>query len=284
MANTDSVKIADKYELGDIKTNNLTLKKKALELWPALKNKFVGYNSYIGLEIEVEDFLAAPHKSPYPKYFEDFWRVENDGSLRPRNTSAELISVPLRGLNVTAALRLFQEVMKTCAPFASFSHRCGIHVHVNCRQFTVEQVNNIIYTYMCVESLLFDQFVKHNRSGNSFCPALTDCFVSGISKIKYSALNRVPLMGLGTLEFRHLQGTDNIEFIEKWILYLTRLVIYATSRPYPKLQAEILDLNSLSTYDKFVRDIFGPSEFVRLQDEMENDVYITKQVLGRDLT
>lgn len=273
--------LKDKYELGDLKTNNLTLKKYTLQEFPESKNNFVGFNSYIGIEVEVENILPA--KQLYGDYFKLFWAITKDGSLR--NNGYELISVPLRGINISGALSYLDRFLNVVHTGHDFSHRCGIHVHVNCRNLTVKQVNNIIYTYLCLETVLFDQFVKNERSGNSFCMPVTDVFVGkAYHHCKYQALNRKSLAEHGTLEFRHLHGTKDIALIKKWIKIITNLVTFASSKTYEEIYALVNDLNTLSNYEQFVRDAIGPNNFVKLQESMERDVFIAKSVLHRDLT
>ena len=274
--------IRDKYGLNPLKTNNLTLKKYTLEQFPKIKNNFVGFNSYIGIEVEVEN-MRDPNEIRMLPNFSDFWKTTKDGSLR--NNGIELVSVPLRGINISGALAYLHDFLTRVYDKHHFSHRCGIHVHVNCRDYTLEQVNNIIYTYCCVENLLFKQFVQNEREGNSFCMPVNDVFIGKVyHKAKYQALNRRCLEELGTLEFRHLLGTSNIETIKKWIKLITNLVRYATTKTTDELTKTINDLNTLSTYEVFVREVLGPNEFRKLQEEMEQDVYIAKSILGRDLT
>jgi Putative amidoligase enzyme len=273
--------LKDKYNLGDLKTNNLTLKKYTLANFPDAKNNFVGFNSYIGIEVEIENLKV--YEADYLPNFMDFWNITKDGSLR--NTGAELVSVPLRGINIAGALGYLDHFLTKIYPGHDFSHRCGIHVHVNCRNLTVRQVNNIIYVYLCLENVLFDQFVKNERAGNSFCMPVTDVFVGKrYHACKYQALNRKCLSELGTLEFRHLRGTRDIVQIRKWIKIITNLVKYASNKTYEEIFETIQNLNTISNYEQFVREVIGPNDFVKLQESMERDIFIAKSVLHRDLT
>jgi Putative amidoligase enzyme len=276
------VLIRDKYGLGPLKTNNLTLKKYTLENFPKTKNNFVGFNGYVGIEVEVENIKDPADPDLLPN-FRDFWKVGKDGSLR--DNGIELISVPLRGINISGAINFLQDFLTRCYPKHKFSHRCGVHVHVNCREYEEWQVNNIMYVYCCVETLLFKQFVRNERDGNSFCMPVNDVFVGkAYQHCKYQALNRRSLRELGTLEFRHLLGTTNQDTLKKWIKIIINLINYATSRSTQEVTDIILKLNTLSNYEAFIKDVLGPNDFVKLQDEMEQDVYIAKSILGRNLS
>jgi hypothetical protein len=274
--------LKDKYDLGDLKTNNLTLKKHTLVDFPGTKNNFVGFNNYVGIEVEVEG-IVGDFVEPYLDNFWKFWNATKDGSLR--GTGVELVSVPLRGINISGALNYLNHYLTTVQPKHKFSHRCGIHIHVNCRNYTIDQINNIINTYLCLENVIFEQFVRNERSGNSFCMPVTDVFAGRkYAQCKYQALNRKSLSTLGTLEFRHLQGTSDISYIRAWIKLITNLVTFATSKTKTEMDKLINDLNTYSTYTQFTRDALGPNRFVMLQEAMERDIFITKASLHRDFT
>ena len=275
--------IKEKYDLGELITNNLTLKKYSLNQWPDLKNKYVGFNTYLGIEVELEGCREHGNVGYLPNFTET-WGITEERSLRPKGEGLEFVSVPLRGLNITAALKHMEHAWEKVYPRSEFSHRCGIHVHINCRNFTTQQVDNIIRTYLCVESVLFDQFVKNDRSGNAFCYPLVESILScGRRPCKYQALNRQPLSTKGTLEFRHLQGFKDIKYIERWLKYITNLVNFAVKQDYIHLYNQIHELNKLSTYEPFVKNVLGDTGFIKLQETMERDVYAAKRACMRSL-
>ena len=51
---------------------------------------------------------------------------------------------------------------------------------------------------------------------------------------KYTALNILPLNKYGTIEFRHLEGTDDIEKITAWLNTLENLWLYGQKNPITK--------------------------------------------------
>jgi hypothetical protein len=55
---------------------------------------------------------------------------------------------------------------------------------------------------------------------------------------KYTALNIIPLQKIGTVEFRHLQGTGDIEIFTEWVTSLENL--------WHLCQRESLDEQTLS--------------------------------------
>jgi hypothetical protein len=86
---------------------------------------------------------------------------------------------------------------------------------------------------------LYEEFffamVEQGRRGNIHCVPLTETHLPGnyalpIEKLaqqgrwhKYTALNILPLTTLGTVEFRHLQGTDDVELFGEWLQLLENL-------------------------------------------------------------
>jgi len=94
---------------------------------------------------------------------------------------------------------------------------------------------------------------------------------------KYSAINFSRLRDLGTVEFRHLAGTDKIERIRDWISILVSII--KASKKHPEVQplAEIIKaLNTKSNYFNYLESIFG--EVTKLVIIPEYEKYITKGV------
>lgn len=75
--------------------------------------------------------------------------------------------------------------------------------------------------------------VDSSRRGNIHCVPLTETFLCNYYSHnlnhmltrwhKYTALNVLPLAKLGTIEFRHLQGTDDTNLMETWLTTLENL-------------------------------------------------------------
>jgi hypothetical protein len=113
-----------------------------------------------------------------------------------------------------------------------FSDRTSIHVHVNVRELTLEEVRQLILLYALFEPLFFD-FVGDVRKGSIFCVPLNYTFIPSHYKqpanvlhekwSKYTAFNIVPMNQFGTVEFRHLFGTDNRAIFETWLATLKDL-------------------------------------------------------------
>lgn len=216
-------------------------------------------SSLFGIEVEVENLEEAPAGGGL------FWSVTDDGSLR--NFGREYISRPLRGNQVEYALQNLFNCLKDF-PY-EFTPRCSIHVHCNARTMTPDQLNNMLMVYIIFEKLLF-RFIGADRDKNIHCVPITNSsvieeiveVVYGLKTpqhgwMKYTALNLVPLSSKGTIEFRHMHGTDNIEKIMTWINIILKMKLYAYKTETDIAKQEIFDLNSNSQYQQFVTRVFG---------------------------
>mgnify|MGYP001580900114 CR=1 FL=1 len=98
---------------------------------------------------------------------------------------------------------------------------------------------------------------------------------------KYSCINLIPIHNQGSIEFRHMHGTDDINKLVMWINLLQCLKIYAAENTLDDVLSEIRMLNSNSLYDAFMYKVFkqfvGALERTNLQDDMEECVVAVKQ-------
>jgi hypothetical protein len=177
---------------------------------------------FTGIECEIESnhgFQTFPN-----------FNTTEDGSLR--NYGYEYISIPMKKKPLLTAFQYLQATIKLNDRKEAFSPRTSTHVHVNCRSLTIEQVQTIVFLYALYEEFFFS-IVDPSRRGNIHCVPLTETFLPSIYRTglynlykkwhKYTALNILPLGKHGTLEFRHLQGTDDSVLLEEWISTLNNL-------------------------------------------------------------
>lgn len=217
--------------------------------------KLVDKNTYLGIEVEIENVLRYDHTSPY-------WSQIEDGSLR--NNGSEFVSLPIKAWRVEQALSI---LFADLNPSIEFTERTSVHIHMNIRTLTLKQLESLIITYIVFEKVLFD-FVGENRYNNIFCvPIVETTFGSHLKTLinkkvlsfpwqKYTAMNAVPIWEKGTLEFRHLSGTRNIERIITWINLLLSLKVFALQKSPEYIWDRILSLNTNSEYRIFGEEVF----------------------------
>lgn len=169
--------------------------------------RFNSATQMFGLEVELEN--VAPYGNITG------WVPSNDGSLR---NGVEFV---LDGPKSLAQSRTCLGRLSPIIESATDSVRCSFHVHVDARTWSIDELSNVLRTYMTFEHVFFE--LSGNRYGSQFC---TPIIRSGIEttvrniirnpnlrnvsvrfdSVKYAALNVGHLQGIGSLEFRHHKG------------------------------------------------------------------------------
>lgn len=218
---------------------------------------------YLGLEIEAEKVRNRYHQS----YIPGSWNMIQDGSLK--DEGSEFVTVPIHFQYIEMELRrLFAAV-----PLAHFSPRTSIHVHMNSRDFTNVELKKFLILYLIFERNLYR--FSGDRWLNNFCMPLHgnpqmvisllktldkndfDCF----SWCKYYGLNLLPLIGesgsserIGTVEFRHMIGNKDVEYIMSWCNLILRLKLAAKQLPEKEIY-DALIFNQTHSHD-FIHRVF----------------------------
>lgn len=223
----------------------------------------------VGIEVEAERVGGSANHLDGEGF-----AVKEDHSLR--NNGREVVTYPI---SADYAVPAFAKIVSNLGQKVEFTKRTSIHVHMDCTRLTMEQVLNIVYVYTLFEESLFG-FCDPSRRRSIFCVPLTS-FISGeldtlesmVSRWgKYSALNLMTLQTLGTVEFRHLEGTNDVEKFRKWVYLISRIYAYAISKPTNKLLETILKLNTNSNYYEFANDVFGDLLDIISRNLVENMV------------
>lgn len=168
------------------------------------------------------------------------WGVTEDGSLR--NGGREFISTPFSCDRLIEAYKGLHSpgMLVQDTRFDPFSERTSIHVHVNCLDVETSKVKDILMWYALFEPYFF-MMVKPERKDNIHCVQLNQTTLPEFYKrplevltgkwTKYTALNLLPLKELGTIEFRHMHGTNDAVLVESWVRTLKNLWEYGQKVP-----------------------------------------------------
>lgn len=194
----------------------------------APEEELVLNKAYIGLEIELEN---VQKDFGYDKPGCSLWTTHEDHSLR--NNGLEFVfAQPLCGIDIITAVRAFCEEARRCKFEAS--PRTGIHVHVDIRDMTPNQLHTMLLAYAAFEKPLFN-YIAPDRYTSNFCMPWLEAsnHLTEVGQLiygsdsnirhvferqhKYSALNLEAMMRLGTVEFRHMHTTLDPEAILTWI-------------------------------------------------------------------
>lgn len=255
-----------------------------LSLPPKIK-KFVE-NKLIGIEIEVEQ-AAVGFSSP-------FWAVERDGSLRNHGLEYKTV-YPTKVGDLWLALKEYkrwvEESRKEFARAFQSTERCSTHVHVDVRLMDEEDIQKLVAIYVLLEDALFN-YCGPDRKQNVFSVPLNSIGLYEMSARdliqnwdKYSALNLRTIGQFGTVEFRGMVGTDNIEYIMTWTVICALLVVAAELTPKQVLWDMLKDLKTSSDYKKVVKTfLYGFSDLLHWNDDvMDENCTNAKVVLAKGI-
>lgn len=230
-----------------------------------------------GVELEIENLPQGA--GWYIDRSRPFFRVEEDGSLRPRGESWEFISSPApMGVVLAEMQELFPKI--GVREDQNYTDRCSVHVHTNVQDFTKEQLSNLTLIYPVFEEVLF-QYVNHHkkkeeqgycRDTNLYCIPWSACRLNRnmVEKIlenpihmrnwqKYTALNFLPITEHGTVEWRHMHGTCDMEKLTTWFNIIGAIMLYVKNTSFDEIVKAIKVMNDVSTYQQFFHTVLQGS-------------------------
>lgn len=259
----------------DSKLSYLNATAAAKTVFKSLPEIQTSEGALVGIEVEVENVNLDMWEHTVPG-----WQVTKDSSLR--NNGAEFISCPLTLDCVPIAVTgLYVILKKGQKATADFSWRTSLHVHLNVRSLTPDQVASLLASYLVFEQEFF-AYAGKKRDRVNFCVPLHETsmnlhinyFFFGKKSLgdlcevwhKYAAANLIPLTGSskdakagkkGTIEFRHMGGTADPIRVVQWINLLIRLHSYARLHNFEETKNIILTIRTRSGYENFKRLVFG---------------------------
>ena len=267
------------------------------ELLKKIKQKYpfeidIQDNTLVGIEVEVENIEDKPN-------LPGVWAFKEDGSLR--NNGIEYVSHPIEAQYAPSALLYLKESL-TVFNQPEYTQRTSIHVHFNVQDMSFKQIQAFTLLYLCFESLFYE-YAGKGRKKSIFCVPLSHAgYVGKLKEFfssreewtspyftnyfknwhKYTGFNLIPVQELGTIEFRHLSGTDDVVYISKWIALILSLKKAALIYDVETLSKVVADLNTNSEYYIFASNIFKDTlEYLpkekELQEVMEGDISHIKE-------
>lgn len=229
----------------------------------------------VGVEVEVEwgaDRIRVPGMNQV-----------QDGSLR--NHGIEFVTA--FGVRLDGILKILEGFEKEIVEYRrfkekgafTFSERTSVHTHLDVRHWTDAQVQNLLVLYTLFEKSLFG-FVHPKRSHNIFTIPLRSW--DGMGKInsldqmlqnmnRYCALNLQALPKYGTIEYRHMEGNCNSDYIFTWLCLLALLHYAAMRMSTQEVREFILDIKSSSDYTAALSKIFFSFRDLLHADALDTD-------------
>lgn len=217
----------------------------------------------IGIEIEVEG-------TRIPTYESEVWKTVPDGSLRGESNEY-VFQQPLPIGKVDEALKELDSVFKKNRSTLTFSFRTSVHVHLNVSDLKPVQYLNTLYTALLLEQPMVN-YCGDTRINNRFClrtsdaegivPILASVFrnIRNINhldgnQIRYSAINIHATRKFGSIEFRGMRGTMDLNVLNNWCNAIYAIKQFALKFPNP---LDIQDFyESLPSGYAFLEAVFG---------------------------
>lgn len=127
-----------------------------LEPIKGTRKKKIGIDRLVGVEIEAEnpsEWIDLP----------SHYGISEDGSL----TDGVEVQTPPASLNkLEAIIKTATDTLKQAG--CNISKNCGLHIHIETKDFTAKELMNFIKVYSTIEDLYFS-LVAHSRRNNSYC-------------------------------------------------------------------------------------------------------------------
>ena len=173
------------------------------------------------------------------------WKLVTDNSLNGNDTF-ELVSPILVG---EAGLRELEKVcwvLELCDVKVNGS--CGLHVHIDAAGFSMETWRNLALSYKHLEPVI-DRFMPASRRDNYYCRGLghvSDGMIRSARTVdelkgrigdRYHKVNLEAYSRHKTVEFRQHSGTTCFTKMRNWVLFLHKLVTFATMGQVPAATA-----------------------------------------------
>lgn len=164
------------------------------------------------------------------------WKLVTDSSLSGSNTF-ELVSPILEGESGLKELEKVCWVLDYCD--VKVNDSCGLHIHMDAANFTLNTWKNLILTYRRAERVI-DAFMPSSRRNNPYCRGIQSITESRIQEAaslndlrmafggdRYHKLNLESYSRHRTVEFRQHSGTTNFTKMENWIRFIANMITFA---------------------------------------------------------
>lgn len=250
---------------------------------------------YVGVESETEGKRYSRIQSI------PFWNIVEDGSLR--DGAEFVLSNPLVGEDLISALEVLED---KCRRGYKQSVRTSVHIHIDVRDLSAEQLLTFIGLYLIFEKAIYRYHNhKYNREDNIYCLPFykTNRFLTSLGSLsylkdtgfdedelpgflrqslsqmnKYYGLNVASVFRFGSLEFRHMEGSTKKDAILQWINIIMSMKKYAMS--FTGDHTQILQTISASGYKTLTNQVFSDELYDALfnyDNELE-DIYSGMQI------
>jgi hypothetical protein len=215
-----------------------------------IDRRYFSDNLY-GVEIEVEGI-----RLPGPDDMTELWRIERDSSLKTPEAWEYVLRAPLMLPGVEKAINQLKKLFEIRKGVIHDSVRAGVHIHMNVQSWNIVQLMTFATCYYTIEDLLM-KWCGPNREGNLFALRTKDAeyvlfrLIEALEQrnlkslktdnIRYASLNYCSLFKYGTIEFRGMRTSSNLDDVLLWNKIIDELRTSSLNFSNP---VEVLDMMS----------------------------------------
>lgn len=243
---------------------------------------------YIGLELEFENAVnkdvVKAHINPRLIEFKE------DTSLRGPNV--ELVcAVPCYGGDLTAAIKelemIVAEFKRVNGADLLLNKRTSLHVHIDVRDLSFEEFRRFKMLGIIFERALI-HYCAPEREYNNFClptyraESMRDTYAQLLvnerylknyapQASKYMAINYLPLIEFGSVEFRMHQGTLDMRELREWVSIIQLLKKAAVEMNFQTPTELLVHVSKLGAKE-LTNQVFGEFAEKLSYPELEADI------------
>ncbi len=178
--------------------------------------------TYVGVELEFSSMPGARVS---------YWSWHSDGSVRGSAPGELVLRTPTPPLFFDEAVNEYRDKIMDKV---SVNDSCGMHVHVDVCDLTMEELRGVLLFYSVLERTIY-KYCGSDRDNNNFCVPLWECwnkvdlFGRGLAvenRLRYCGLNLAAIRKFGSIEFRMHPGVVSADKIARWVGLCARIKEY----------------------------------------------------------
>lgn len=227
----------------------------------------------VGIEIETE--IETPEFVDLVVPEGCNWRLTGDGSLRGNGVEWVMRKPTDQWYDDLADVDdIFEELEVSNVT----SPRCGVHVHVNVSDLSVEEMWRVVGMSIVMENV-FLAYSGEKREHNLFCLGSEDAegglqdkrsvyIKTGMAGMadRYAAINLASLALYGTVEYRCMRTPSHMMDIDYWVRILKSC--YCAALEYDHVKDIPMAVSVGGGGEEFVKTVLGPELFREVADKL----------------
>lgn len=239
-----------------------------------------------GVELELENLPEFPYGDI------SVWRCVEEGGLGDFGREF-VFRGPLNLKQSHTAIESLFALFHARKEQPQASGLCGVHIHVNMLNASYLELSNLALCAAILEPMLFE--LTGDRCQNRYCiPVMSTkyadilCQYYGHSKIvkaggliggqpKYCGVNFLTLLQYGTIEFRQMAGSVDVNTLKKYVSLIDSLVTHGKQK---KFLERLLSATINSEIDQICRQVFlGENPPAHIVEEIASNIRFVKMRL-----